>query len=323
VFNFTPIQSGLTSVKNSGHNNYVIRKLILNFLAVILLAGIFPGSVFAVTIPPTAEGPGFILPDSPLYFLDHIKQNVRVALAFKPQDRARVYNSIAGERLAELRFMLARDDKDGIKIALDGVSENTRKAAESLYDAQFVGENVEKLAESLNNDINRKQDSLAVLLEDGDEDLKTMVLGVNDSIFQSKSKVSGGLPSHLSQNEKKNDVLKQIETKVKYDSGSLKSTITQIEALKKQASESGQKSINQKAAELNRLKGFKNITEIRKKQAELAGDTAKVQAIQAAYQKLIDAAKKYEDAKTAYLTAQQELKQLLNQKPQVTPTAAP
>ena len=66
-------------------------------------------------IPSTSEGPGLILPDSPLFFLDQLKQEFRLFLVFTPEAKAKIHASIAGERMAELRFMVQKNSKRGIE----------------------------------------------------------------------------------------------------------------------------------------------------------------------------------------------------------------
>ncbi len=292
----------------------MIKKAVLVFLTLILFLAFLPSSSYAqAQIPPTAEGPGLILPDSPLFFLDKIKQDIRLLLAFTPQNKAKTYSAIAGERLAELRFMLARNNKDGIETDLKGISDNLKNAANSLTDAQFKGENVEILSENINNDIKRKQESLDTLLSQSTGDLKTMVLGVQTSIYQSKAKVVTGLPSGQSEKETREDLLKQIETKIKYSSDSSADTLAKIGALQKQASESSKKAIIMREDEVKAAIILKNSALIKEKQARLELEKKKQEKVLAAYQKLSEAAKKAREATASYQAAQQELKQLLNQ----------
>lgn len=292
----------------------MIKKAVLVFLVLILFLAFLPASSYAeLQIPPTAEGPGLILPDSPFFFLDKIKQDVRLLFAFTPQNKAKTYNAIAGERLAELRFMLARNNKDGIETDLRGITDNLKMAANSLTDAQFKGENVELLSENINNDIKRKQDSLDILLSQATGDLKTMVLGVQTSVSQSKTKVVSGLPSQKLENETKEDLLKQIETRIKYSSDSSADILAKIEALQKQASESSKKAIIMREDEVKAAGILKNTALLKAKQARLELEKKRQEKILAAYQKLSDAAKKAKEATTNYQNAQQELKQLLNQ----------
>jgi len=298
----------------------VIKKTVLVFLILILFVVFLPVSSYAgPQIPPIAEGPGIILPDSSLFFLDKIKQEVRLFFAFTPQGKAKTYNAIAGERLAELRFMLLRNNKNGIETDLAGVKENLENAANSLAEAKFKGENIELLSENINNDIKRKQDSLDILLSQATGELKTMVLGVQTSIYQSKAKVVSGLPLQKLENETKEDLMKQIETKIKYSSDSSADILTKIEILRKQANESSAKAIMMRGDEVKAAAIFKNAALIKEKQARLELEKKRQEKILAAYQKLLDAAKKAREAAVAYQNAAQELKQLLNQS--TSPTA--
>ena len=116
-----------------------------------------------LSIPPTGEGPGILLPDSPFFFLDELKQNLRLFLAFNPEVKAKVHAAIAGERLAELQFMLAKNNEDGIRIALLGVSDNLKKAAEDLSRAKLKGKDIKILAKTLNDSIKEKREKLSFL----------------------------------------------------------------------------------------------------------------------------------------------------------------
>ena len=292
----------------------MIKKTVLVFLILVLFVVFLPVSSYAgPQIPPIAEGPGLILPDSPLFFLDKIKQEVRILFAFTPQNRAKTYNAIAGERLAELRFMLLRNNKNGVETDLAGITENLENAANSLTEAQFRGENVELLSENINNDIKRKQDSLDILLSQATGDLKTMVLGAQTSVYQSKAKVVSGLSSQKLENETKEDIMKQIETKIKYSSDSSADILVKIETLRKQASQSAAKSIMMREDEVKAAAILKNTALIKEKQARLELEKKRQEKILAAYLKLLDAGKKAKEAATAYQNAELELKQLLNQ----------
>ena len=292
----------------------MIKKTVLVFLILIFFVVFLPRYAYAgPQIPPIAEGPGLILPDSPLFFLDKIKQEVRLLFVFTPQNKAKTYNAIAGERLAELRFMLLRNNKNGIETDLAGIAENLESAANSLAEAQFKGENVELLSENINNDIKRKQDSLDILLSQATGELKTMVLGVQTSVFQSKAKVVSGLPSQQLENETKEDLMKQIETKIKYSFDSSSDVLAKIETLRKQASESSAKAIMTREDEVKAAGIFKNSALIKEKQTRLELEKKRQEKILAAYKKLSDAAKKAREAAAAYQRAQQELSQLLNQ----------
>jgi len=316
----------LTTLKLYDHNKSVIKKTVLVFLILILFVVFLPIPSYAgPQIPPIAEGPGLILPDSPLFFLDKIKQEVRLFFAFSLQNKAKTYSAIAGERLAELRFMLARNNKNGIEVDLKGISENLENAANSLTEAQFRGENVELLSENINNDIKRRQDSLDILLSQSTGELKAMVLGVQTSIYQSKTKIESGLPVQKMENEVRDDLIRQITSKIGYASDSSREILLKLGMLKNLESESSAKSIKIREEELRKATSLKNTAQIKEKQSLLDFEKKNQEKIFAAYQRLTEAAKKAQDATAAYQRAQQELYQLLNQSsaPVPIPTCRP
>lgn len=247
------------------------------FLTLALFTSLVPRSIFAAPlIPPTSEGPGFILPDSPFFFLDEIKQNVRLLLSIKPNDRAEVLNSIAGERYAELRYMLARDKKDKIEYSLKGIAYYTKAAADTLADAQFNGGNVEILAESLNTDIKRRQEGLDILLAESTGELKTMVLGAQTSIYDSKAKVVKGLSPSKVKIELKNDMAKQTDTKIKSGIECNTDLLKKLENLKKKINSASEMKVDKENTE---------------KESNSSVDNDKKKKLDDAYAKLEKAAK--------------------------------
>lgn len=163
-----------------------------------------------LSFPPTAEGPGFVLPDSPLFFLDLLKQQTRLVLAFTPEQKAKVHASVAGERLAELQFMLAKDNAEGIRIALFGVSDNFKKSAENLTKAKLSGRNISLLAKSLNDSIREKREKLAVLEKKATGELKAQVQAAREALKVAKVNVEDSLPADLLVNEMIDDLSLEI-----------------------------------------------------------------------------------------------------------------
>ena len=110
-------------------------------------------SMPVLSIPPTAEGPGFLLPDSPIFFLDQLNQEFRLFLAFTPEQKANIHNAVAGERLAELQLMLAKNSVPGVRIALLGVADNLKYASYDIVNAKLTGRSISLLAKSVNDSI--------------------------------------------------------------------------------------------------------------------------------------------------------------------------
>lgn len=289
----------------------MIKKTVLVFLILILFAVFLPVSSYAgPQIPPTAEGPGLILPDSPLFFLDKIKQEVRILFAFTPQNKAKTYSAIAGERLAELRFMLNKQNEKGIEIALRGVAENTKVSADSLADAQFQGQDVEKLADSLNTDIKRRQEGLDVLLTQAEGKLKTAVLGTQTSIYDSKTKVVNGLAPDKRESETRNDQNKKIETNIAGGAVCSTGMMNNLSNLRRKIDH-----VSTTSAETKK-DGFRKTAVI--------GSEERKNKLIAAYSRLETAARKCVEAYSAFVAAYKELNQLLNQNTSVVlPTPSP
>ncbi len=161
-------------------------------------------------IPPTTEGPGFLLPDSPLFFLDKLKQRIRLFFAFTPEAKAKVYTSVAGERFAELRFMLDRQNRAGIYTDLQGVAENFSGAADQLAMAKLSGKDVSRLARSINIDIKEKQDSLDILEKEETGSLKDEIIATQRSLLESKVKVEESLPAQDLAGEIRDDLNREL-----------------------------------------------------------------------------------------------------------------
>lgn len=209
-------------------------------------------------IPPTVEGPGLILPDSPLFFLDQLKQNTRLLFAITPEARAKVRADIAGERLAELRFMLTKNNQKGIQVALDGVSQNLQKAGDELAQAQLTGRDISSLAKSINLAVKEKQKSLDVLEHTAKGELKTRVKATQDALMTAKVKVEDSLPEQEIENEVRDDLNRLAERRVREASESAKEVENELGELRKQASESAQKSLKRREEALKKAIEEKN-----------------------------------------------------------------
>jgi hypothetical protein len=192
-----------------------VRKLIIFLLSISLvsvIAVLSSNFAFASTlsIPPTTEGPGIVLPNSPLFFMDKIKQEFRLLLAFTPEQKARIHNSVAGERMAELRVMLAKDNAPGIEIALQGISDNFKKAAEDLADAKLTGRDINILTKEINNSIKEKQKVLSSLEKQATGEVRAQVVAAKEGLKVAKTQVEENLPVDQLVNETIGDLNQQI-----------------------------------------------------------------------------------------------------------------
>lgn len=176
-------------------------------------------------IPPTAEGPGFILPDNPFFALDELKQSIRVAMALTPEAKIAVHTSIAGERFAELRYMLDRDNEKGIETDLLGVSQNMEAVAENVHEAQLAGHNIALMAKSVNDNMKAKQQVLDTLALATSGAVHSWAMATADSLALAKAEVEKALPADLAANEAKDDAARNVVLGVKNATGSAKPTV--------------------------------------------------------------------------------------------------
>lgn len=128
-----------------------------------------------ISFPDVTAGPGYILPDSPFYFLDRIYQKMRLSAVFSPENRAKLHMQIASERLAELRVVTSRDNQAAVNIALVELQNETTSAAQEVRDAAAQGKDVVQLARTTHQQL---ADYRSVLLQVENQ--------VPDSSFQQK-----------------------------------------------------------------------------------------------------------------------------------------
>lgn len=203
-------------------------------------------SVVGASIPPTVEGPGYLLPDSPLFFLDELKQNTRLFLAFTPENKAKVYADVAGERLAELRFMLAKHNEDKVRVALEGVESNTRNAGLQMAAAQFTGRKNSELAKTINDSIKLKQESLDTLEAQVTGDMLLKIKATQKALVAAKVRVEEQLNEADLQNEIDYDVHRELRRDLTQTISAAKHLELEINTLERQASEAAQASLTKR-----------------------------------------------------------------------------
>lgn len=191
-----------------------------------------------LSIPPTAEGPGLILPNSHLFFLDQLKQEFRLFLAFTPEQKTKIHNNVAGERMSELRIMLAKNNTLGIEAALKGISDNFKAASNDLADAKLTGRNVSLLAKEINDSIKDKQRTLSVLEKQATGEIKAQVAATREVLKIAKVSVEGNLPADLLVNETIEDLNQQINDSINSASFSATEINRAIKVLTNLASDS-------------------------------------------------------------------------------------
>lgn len=309
------------------------KKIVFYSLLFLFLSLIFSRSVYAhhrkqvlgdstnpsatPQIPPTTEGPGLILPDSPLFFLDELKQNARLFFAFSPEDKAKIHTAIAGERLAELRLMLLKNNQEGIATDIRGVSSNLKETADNISQAGLTGRNISQLAKEINASIKRKQEMLDILEKESAGELKALVVSAQSSILESKVKVEDSLPENELENEIRDDLNRQVEKRVHDASESAREMLEDLNELKKEASKSAEKALHRREEALKeaiekRNEALKKVAEKlleneRKRQDKLLKVQEKVAGeAREAVKKAQEAARKFQKAQEEVNRVQQQ-----------------
>lgn len=194
-------------------------------------------STAQIQFPPIAAGPGFFLPDSPFYFLDALAQNVKLAFAFTPERKAEIRSQIAGERLAELRVMLERNNTQGIQTALTNLNKEANLAASDLSDAAAQGKDVKNLAKELNTTIKAQRKVLGDLADQTSGPLRLQIKATREALKEAKVTVEDQLPEDELENEITDEMNEEIEDEVKDASRSARGLEHSIDILEKLASE--------------------------------------------------------------------------------------
>lgn len=167
-----------------------------------------------VNFPPVTSGPGYILPNSPLFLLDQTFQTLRIIMHTDPLARARLHASIAGERLAELRIMFEQDDTDGIERSLNLLTKEMNQAALKLSEAKAKGEDheeVQTLAGELNEQLKEQRRILATLEEQTQDSLQLRVATAKQQLREAKLSVEDSLPQETLEREIEEGMREDLE----------------------------------------------------------------------------------------------------------------
>ena len=205
-----------------------------------------------LNFPPVTAGPGLILPDSPFYFLDKVKQQIRLLIALNPKDRAQIHGQIAGERLAELRIMMSRNNASGISIALSELENETAFASDELFDAKAQGEDVKELSKDINNTLKNQRDILDSLESQATGALQLRFMLTKLAIKEAKNKAEDTLPEDELENEINDSLNHELDDSL-HDAKNSTLTLTRVlEKLQQQASESAKQNLRRREEALKR-----------------------------------------------------------------------
>jgi len=329
-------QCHLTNGKQHCNNSYVDRKVwvllgivVLGFFVLVWVA---PKPAFShhqgrvlgdsttssqIVFPPVTAGAGFILPDSPLYFLDEIFQEVRLLLAFTPERQAKIRALIAGERLAELRIMMNRSNPNGITTALNNLTKVSTQMAASLTDAAASGSDVKLLAKELNETIKSHRKILGILANQTDGTLRLQIKAAREALKEAKVEIEDELEEDELENEIEEDVDDEIDEAVEEATGSARKLEHAIDVLTKLASEAAAKQQTRREEALRHAIEVKNDALRRQAEKLFEEDLKKhkkiLEAQKKANKKALEAIEKAQKAAEEFEEAQDELEEIRNQ----------
>lgn len=270
-----------------------------------------------LVFPPVTSGPGFILPDSPLFFLDRFSQQVRLFLAFSSEGRAKVRAQIAGERLAELRIMLERQNPEGINVALSQLTKEVGFAAKDLSDAAAQGADVKLLAKQINEDIKFQRKLLNLVADQTRGVLKLQLKAARQSLKEAKLEVEDELPEDELENEIEEGLADEIENEVEEASESARKVEADLLKLERKASEATAKALNRRQEAIQ--KAIEKRDEVLKKaeekllEAEKKKQEGLLKAQKKAAEQAQEALKRAQEAAERFQEAQERINEIRNQ----------
>ncbi len=191
-----------------------MRKILLSLVFLFLFTtpalahdrGLVLGEQTKNPVPPMAAGPGFLLPDSPFWGLDVLRDQIKLFLTVNARERAMLETRVAGERLAELKVLLAQVNPRGIDLALNNLVNHIDSAREILQTEKAQGKDVSSLAHDLNQAIDQEQELLDSLVKISRPQDKFLLRNAQVQITEDEIEVE----DELGQAEKENETLKEL-----------------------------------------------------------------------------------------------------------------
>ena len=231
-----------------------------------------------IEFPQIGSGPGYFLPDSPLYFLDNLSQQVKVFFAFSPERKAQIRSQIAGERLAELRVMLEENNQEGINRALENFIKESDLAAGALSDAGVrSGSDIRPLAKELNATLKEHRKILKELERQSSGELRLRFKTARQALQRAKAEVVDELPAEDLDRELQEDLDELIADEVEEASRSARGLNHAIDVLERLASQAAEKNQTAREAALRRAIEKKNENLLRQEERRLERDELKEQ----------------------------------------------
>lgn len=131
----------------------------ISYAVVSLLVA--PFLAFAQTQSSALPNAG-LTPESPLYFLDKLGENLQRFFTFNPESKARLEITFAKERIAEIKVILEEKgvNAKGLSVAEAGLQDNLSKATTILAQEKQAGKDTSALAKELSDEVSPAQDTL-------------------------------------------------------------------------------------------------------------------------------------------------------------------
>lgn len=259
------------------------------------------------SFPAVTAGTGFLLPDSPLYFVDKVFQSLKLAIALTPEKKTTVQTQILGERMAELREMYARKNNEGTAKALWEVEKEAKNLAESVRTAALQSDEAFVLAKKANDVLRDYRIVLAAASSTSSEEFSLKLDSTNYSLLVSKVEIEDFLTIADQEDAIASDLEMEVENAVLGVSTKAEKLQLKISNLEKRASRAAQleqKKLEQKSKAEAKKQEAKQITEKRKalqeKRKKLIEERKKkLEAAREAFKKAREAALRFKEAQKA------------------------
>lgn len=210
------------------------------------------GQVLGVEVPqripaiPISQGPGLLLPTSPIYFVDLWRDNLSLILAsYDPETKAKLHLKIAAERIVEVKLLMEAKatNAPGLDTALANITENIEGAKLALKTERAKGRNVEKLAKELDQTVDKQKEALDILAQNADPRTSLKIEAVQIALKQNDTEIEDELAQDALDDEIGIELALEIAGQVKGASDSARRVDTLLDKLTREASKSSEKAL--------------------------------------------------------------------------------
>ncbi|MBI3984996.1 MAG: hypothetical protein HY344_03600 [Candidatus Levybacteria bacterium] len=252
------------------------------------------------TFPQITAGTGYLLPDSPFYFVDKAFQRLKLSLAFFLDEKAIVQTQILGERMAELKVMYEAKNTEGINTALLEIEREAKNLAQNLKKAAMDGNDVSIVAKQANDALKDYRLVLATVAKASDDQLSFKLESASYVLLLSKLDIENYLNTADQEEAIASDLEIEVENAVLGTSTKAQKAEQKIQKLEKRAQKAAQleqKKLDAKKLQAKQLAQRKLIEEKRKKLSDER--KKKLEAAKEALKKVREAALRFKEAQNA------------------------